>query len=277
MATRGWYSLHGTTWRIWFISCLVTLRNMKKQFLAHRMELIPVGLPFAVGLLLFFAVSMFWRAFQLAAVGATLVLILQGIADRSPLLWTVPWEALEFILSRKVRDNHFWLHRTQELLRESAGRRTKADGFATREGFVLIGASLTETQIQGASQSAWRTMCQKSATKEAAIGCKTMQFLLALWLITGGLTLLSVWRRVDFASVLLLSALCGAAGHLLARPVEQLLAPWADYVACSNNKTWPSRLEVESFAIPRFLWFKKGLVFQVRRIAGNETTSGAEA
>jgi hypothetical protein len=220
---------------------------------------------------------MLWRAFLMAAGAAVLVLILQEIADPSPLFWTVPWEALEFVLSRKVRDNHFWLHRTQELVRESADWFTKVDGFATREGFVLIGANLNETQIQWASQSAWRTMCQKSSTKEAPIGCKTMQFLFDLWLITGGLTVLSLWRGVDLAGWLLLSALCGAAGHLLARRAEKLLGQWADYVACSNNKTWPSRLEVESFPIPRFLWFKKGLVFQVRRIAENETTSGAEA
>jgi len=213
----------------------------------------------------------------MAAAAAALVLILQEIADPSPLFWTVPWEALQFVLSQKVRANHFWLHRTQKLLRQSAGWFARVDGFATHEGFVLIGANLNETQIQWASQSAWRTMWQKSSTKEAAVGCKTMQFLVALWLIAGGLTVLSLWRGVDLASGLLLSALCGAAGHLLARWAEKLLSSWADYVACSNNKTWPSRPEVESFAIPGFLWFKKGTVFQVRRTAGNDTTSGAEA
>ncbi len=274
MDTRNWHSRGWPIWRAWRMSCLASLRNIKNSISPHRPNLVPVGLPFAGGLVLILAASMFWRPFQMAAAAATLVLIMQEIADPSLLFWTVPWEALEFILSSKVRANHLWLHRTQELLREPAGKLTKADGFATRDGFVLIGASLTETQIQRTSESAWGTLCEMSATKEAAIGCKTMQFLFVLWLTTGGLTVLSLWRGVDLASGLLLSAVCGAAGHLLARPAEKLLAPWADYVACSNNKTWPSRLEVESFAIPRFLWFKKGLLFQVRRLAGNEASSG---
>ena len=68
---------------------------------------------------------------------------------------------------------------------------------------------------------------------------------------------------------------------LLATSSQDLLknywVPWADYVASSNGKNWPNRVEVgvQSFAIPSFLWFKERLVFQVRRIAGNEASSGA--
>jgi hypothetical protein len=118
-------------------------------------------------------------------------------------------------------------------------------------------------------------MSRESSVAEAAIGCKTMQFLLALCLITVGLTLLSHWTRVNLSSGLLLSALCGGASHILARPAEKLLGPWVDFVASSNGKIWPNRVEVEveKFAIPSFLWFKDGLVFQVRRIAGNEASS----
>src|SRR5207253_3123723 len=89
------------------------LRNIKNLALGE--------LPFAGGLVLLLAASMLWRAFPMALTGAGLVLILQEIADPSPLFFTVPWEALEFVLSRKVRANHFWLHRTQGLLRESGG------------------------------------------------------------------------------------------------------------------------------------------------------------
>ena len=254
------------TWRIWVASCVGRLSNT-----THRKSLFPVGLPYLIGLVLFVAASMFWPAFQMAAFGAALVLVLQEIAEPSPLFLTVPWQALEFVLSHRVRANHFWLHRTQGFLQESAVRFAKVDGFATREGFILMGASLDVTQIQSASWSAWRTTPQESSLTEAAIGCKTMQFLLALWLITGGLTALSLWRRVDLSSALLVSAVCGAAGHLLARRAEKLLGPWADCVASSNDKTWPNRVEVkvESFAIPNFLWFKEGLVFRVRRIGGN--------
>lgn len=274
MAARNSHSRGRPLWRTWRISCLGRLRNTKALLSAYRANLVSVGLPFAGGLALILAASMFWRTFWMGAAAAALALILQEIAEPSLLFWTVPWEALEFVRSRKLRVNHFWLHRTQKLLRESAGCFARVDGFATREGFVLIGANLNEAQIQWASESAWRTMCQKSSTNEAAVGCKTMQFLLALWLIVGGLTVLGLWRGIDLASGVLLSVLCGAGGHLLAKPAEKLLSPWADFVASSKDKTWTNRLNGNSFAIPSFFWFKKGRVFQVRRVAQNETPSG---
>jgi hypothetical protein len=264
MATRNWHSRALPTWRIWLISRLGRLRNVK--------NLASGELPFACGLVLVLAASMLWRVFPMVVTGAGLVLILQEIADPSPLFLTVPWEGLEFVLSRKVRANHFWLHRTQGLLRESGDSLSKIDGCATRDGFFLIAAAFNETQIQWASQSTWRAMCQKHSAKEAATGCKTMQFLLALWLIAGGLGALSLFRRVDLGSELLLCALCGAAGRLLARPVEKLVGPWACRVACSNQET--CRLEMESLAIPRFLWFKRSLVFQVRRTPAQESGEG---
>jgi len=266
MATRSWHSRGLPTWRIWLISRLGRLRNIK--------NLASGELPFAGGLVLLLAAFILWRAFPMVVTGAVLVLILQEIADPSPLFLTVPWEALEFVLSRKVRANHFWLHRTQGLLRESKDTLAKIDGCATRDGFFLIGATFNETQIQWASQSAWRATCQKTSAKEAATGCKTMQFLLALWLIAGGFAALSFFRGVDLGNGLLLCALCGAAGQLLAGPAEKLLGPWAARVACSNKETWPSRLEVESLAIPRFLWFKRSLVFQVRRMPAQESHEG---
>ena len=263
MATRSWHSRGLPNWRIWLISRLGRLRNIK--------NLAPGELPFAGGLVLLLAASMLWRAFPIVVTAAGLVLILQEIADPSPLFFTVPWEALEFVLSRKVRANHFWLHRTQGLLRESGDSLAKIAGCATRDGFFLIGAAFNEAQIQWA---AWPATRQKPSAKEAATGCKTMQFLLASWLIAGGFAVLNLFRGVDLGSGLLLCALCGAAGQLLARPVEKLLGPWAGRVACSNKETWPSRLEVESLAIPRFLWFKRSLVFQVRRTPAQESNEG---
>jgi hypothetical protein len=265
MATRSWHSRGLPAWRIWLLSCLGRLRNIQ--------NLAPGELPFAGGLVLLLAASMLWREFPMAVTAAGLVLILQEIADPSPLFLAVPWEALEFVLSRKVRANHFWLHRTQGLLRESGHSLAKIDGCATRDGFFLIGAAFNEAQIQWASQSAWRAPCQKPSAKETATGCRTIQFLLALWLIAGGFAVLSLFRGVDLGSGLLLCALCGAAGQLLARPVEKLLGPWAGRVACSKE-TWPSRLEVESLAIPRFQWFKRNLVFQVRRTPAQESNEG---
>ena len=60
----------------------------------------------------------------------------------------------------------------------------------------------------------------------------------------------------------------------MSEPVEKLLGRWAD---SPNDKTWPSRRDVDSFATPSFLWFKKGsLIFLVRQIAGSERLSDAE-
>jgi len=98
-----------------------------------------------------------------------------------------------------------------------------------------------------------------------------MKFLLALWLIAGGFAVVSLFRGVDLRSGLLLCGLCGAAGQLLASPAEKLLGPWAGRLASSNKETWPSRLDVESLAIPRFLWFKRSLVFHVRRTPAQES------
>ena len=54
----------------------------------------------------------------------------------------------------------------------------------------------------------------------------------------------------------------------MSEPFEKLLGRWAD---SPNDKTWTSRLEVDSFATPSFLWFKKGsLISLVRQIAGSE-------
>src|SRR5260370_38402523 len=165
MDTRSWSSRGLPSLRFWRISRIGHLRNIK--------NLAPGELPFAGGLVLLLEASMLWRAFPMEVTGGALVLLLQEIADPSPLFLAVPWEALEFVLSRKVRANHFWLHRTQGLLRESGDALAKIDCCATRDGFLLIAAAFNETQIPRASHSAWRAMCQKPTTKEAATGCKT--------------------------------------------------------------------------------------------------------
>lgn len=266
MATRSWHSHGLPIWRIWLISRLGRLRNIK--------NLASGELPFAGGLLLLLAASILWRSFPMVVIGAGLVLLLQQIADPSPLFFTVPWEALEFVLSRKVRANHFWLHRTQGLIQESGDSLAKIDGCATRDGFFLLGTSFNETQIEWASQSALRALCQRSSAKETATGCKMTQFLIASWLIAGGLAALSLFRGVNLGRGLLLCVLCGAIGQLLAKPAEKLLGPRASRVVCSNRETWSSRLEVESLAIPRFLWFKRNLIFQVRRMPAQESNEG---
>ncbi len=210
----------------------------------------------------------------MGAASAALVLFLQEIVDPAPLFWTVPWEAMQLVVSRRARGNHFWLHRTQRLIRESSGCQGKLDGFATREGFVLMGAPLTEAEIQWASEFTLLAMCGQASAEEAAGGCKTTRFLFAFWLIAGGLVALTAWRgQVDLASAVLLSAVCGAVGHGLAGPAEKFLGP--ALISFRDDKMYLGRLEVESFAVPHFLWFRGCQAFRVRLVEGEEIPSGA--
>jgi hypothetical protein len=266
VATGSWHSRTRPTWRMLLVSSLGRLRNVK--------NVVPVGLPLAGVFVLFLAASMLGRTLPMAVAAAGLALILQGIATPTPLFWTVPWEALEFVLSRQVRANHLWLHRTEVLLRASGSHLAKVDGVATRDGFFLIGTSLSETEIQWASEYVWRARCQKSSAKVAAPGCKTTQFLLALSLIAGGLPVLSLWRPVDLAGAFLLAAVGGAAGHFLTGPTEKLMSRWAENLACSDNKKGPFHFQVDSLAVPRFWWPPKGRVFHVRRISLRESNEG---
>jgi hypothetical protein len=227
----------------------------------------------AGGLMVFFTASMLWQTLLMVAVVVGLAIILQELADPSPLFWAVPWEAAAFVLSRKVRANHFWFHRAQGLVREFVGGFAKIDGFATREGFVLTGAGLNEAQVRWAAELAWRTTCQQSFAKKGAKGCKTTRLLLALWLIAGGLLMVGIWRAVNFASVLLLVAICGAAGHALAGRAEKFFGPWVERVAGRDEKILPNQLEVESYTVPPFLWLKGIRGYQVR-IAGEATPAG---
>lgn len=117
-------------------------------------------------------------------------------------------------------------------------------------------------------------MCQRSSAKEAATGCKMTQFLIASWLIGASLAALSLFRGADLGRGLLLCVLCGAIGQLLAGPAEKLLHPRAGRVVYSNREISSSRLEVESLEVPRFLWFKSGLIFKVRRMSIQESNKG---
>jgi hypothetical protein len=220
----------------------------------------------ALGLVVFFTAAIAWQALLMAWAAVGLALVLQQLADPSPLFWAVPWEAMEFTLSAKVRANHFWLHRTQDLARESLGWSAKADGFATRDGFVLMGSGLDTTAVRWSSELSWRNPCQQSSEENAARGCNTTRFLLALWPVAVGLIVLNAWRRLDLASAFLLSALCSAAGHGLAGPAEKLLLPWADRFQRREDVTRANILEVESFWVPSFLWLKGGRAFRVRQI-----------
>ena len=278
MATGSWNSLRLPSCRTWLISALERVRRITKATFTHRTRRLQQGILLSIGFVLFVVASLLWRTVLMVGIAAVLALILQELADPSRLFWAVPWEAVGIVFSRNVRLNHLWFHRTQDLVREASGCLSKLeviDGFATQDGFVLMGAGFNEAEVRWASELAWRLMCGQGPVKEPARGCKTMRFLFALWLVAGGLVAITVWRgKVDLASAALLAAVCGAMGHGLAGLAEKFLGPWAALVAFCDDEICPSRLEVVSFSSPHFLWFRGGRGFRVRRVAGEEISSG---
>src|SRR5215469_18390848 len=106
-------------------------------------------------LLLLVALRVLGQGLLMGVAGAALVLLLQAAVDPTALFWTAPWEAVQLLLSRGRCVNHIWLHRTQELARESVGLSSKLDGFAIVDGFVLIGIGRNKQFVQWTAEAAW--------------------------------------------------------------------------------------------------------------------------
>jgi len=202
--------------------------------------------------------------------GAALVLLLQEAVDPTPLFWAAPWEALQLFLSRARCVNHIWLHRTQELARESVGLSSKLDGFAMADGFVLIGVGRNKQFVQWAAEAAWLGIVQTRTKARYTRGCKAVRFLIAVCLMTGRLFALGAWRAIDLSTALLVAMLSGAGGHALARPFEnrfgQRLAGSARHQAVAGAFTF----EVEPVEFPQWLWCGVRQGFIVRRMPKEE-------
>jgi hypothetical protein len=203
--------------------------------------------------------------------GAALVLLLQEAVDPTPLFWTAPWEAMQLLLSRARRVNHIWLHRTQEMARESIGLSTKVDGFAMADGFVLIGAGSNKRLVRWIAEAAWQGIVGVHERARHSRGCKAVRFLIAVWLMTGVLLTLSLWRGIDLPAALLIAVFSGAAGHALAGPIENTLGRWLPVPASRDRDAGTFCLEVEPVEFPEWLWWPGGQGFIVRRISEDET------
>lgn len=270
MGAGGWHSLRWPSWRAWLETGVQRLQRISDTTPAQRVKLVRRGLLLAGVLLLFFTLSVIWRGLLMGAAGAALLLFLQGAVDPTPLFWTVPWQAMQLVLSRRARVNHIWLHRAQELARESIGVSTKRDGFATPDGFVLVNTGPNRQLVQWTAELAWRTMIQEDSAGKHARGCNAIRFLIALWLIAGGLLALGAWRGFDLAGALLVVLFCGAASQALARPLENKLGLWLAVPAWRDENARTDRFEVEPFEFPEFLWFQGSRGFRVRRIPREE-------
>jgi hypothetical protein len=219
----------------------------------------------ALGLVAFIIAALVWQALLMAAAVAGLALVLQQLADPSPLFWAVPWEALKLMMSTKARANHLWLHHTEDLARETLGWSAKVDGFATRDGFVLMGSRLDAAEVRSSSDLSLRILCQHSVQRKVSRGCKASRFLLALWVVSIGLLVLDSRRGLDIAGALLVVVSGSAAGYGLAGPAEKLLLRSIGRPKSGEDETRSDGLEVESFWVPTFLWLKGGRAFRVRQ------------
>jgi len=171
-------------------------------------------------LLLLVMLRVLGQGLLMGVAAAALVLLLQEAVDPTPLFWTAPWEAVQLLLSRACCGNHIWLHRTQELARESIGLSSKLDGFAMVDGFVLIGIGRHKQFVQWTAEAAWLGIVQTHTRARHPRECKAVRFLVAVCLRTGGLFALGAWRVVDLSTALLVAMFSGAGGHALARPFE---------------------------------------------------------
>lgn len=275
MATGSWNSPRLPSCRTWLNSGLDCVRRITNLTSAHRANLVRRGILLGLGVVFLAIASLLWHTVLMMGIAVFLAEVLQELADPSPLFWAAPWELLGIVFSRNVRLNHFWFHRTQDLIREASGCLGKLEGFATQDVFVLMGAGFNEVEVRWASELAWRMMCGQGASKESIRGCKTTRILLAVLLIAGGLVAVIVWQgKIELASAVLVAGVCAAAGHGLAGPTERFLSPWAALIAFCDDGVCSSHLEVGSFSSRHFIWYKGGQTFRVWRVEDEENPAG---
>src|SRR5260370_36849095 len=99
---------------------------------------------------------------------------------------------------------------TRDLAVDSIGRSLESDGFAVADGFLLIGVGRNEQLVQWTVDSAWRGMTQKWERALVRRSCKAVRFLVGVWLMTGSLLAMSIWRAIDLPECLLIASLSAA-------------------------------------------------------------------
>src|SRR5450755_3045602 len=113
-------------------------------------------------------------------------------------------------------------------------------------------------------------MAQEREGASARQGCKAVRFLVAVWLMIGGLPVLSMWRGLDLPGALLIALLSAAGGHALARPVEKMLVNGLAIPAWQREDARGFRLEIEPIEFPEWLWWQGSQGFIVRRVPEKE-------
>src|SRR5258708_10399915 len=133
MATGSKHEFLLQSWRVRRVD---QLRSVKDGSNGRWAKLLRVGQSLVSLLFLLIILRVFGQGLLMGVAGAALVLLLQEAVDPTPLFWTAPWEAMQLLLSRARRVNHIWLHRKQELARESYGISMEVDGFAMDDGIA---------------------------------------------------------------------------------------------------------------------------------------------
>jgi hypothetical protein len=267
-------SAHEFLLRSWRMRRVAHLRSVKDGSKGGWAKLLGAVQSFACLLLLLITLRVAGQGLLRGVAGTALVLLLQEAVDPTPLFWTAPWEAMQLLLSRSRRVNHIWLHRTQELARESIGMSRKVDGFAMADGFVLIGVGCNKQLVRWTAEAAWRGIVRVRKRARHSRGCKALRFLIAVWLMAGILLAMSVWRGIDLPTVLLIAVFSGAAGHALAQPFENTLGRWLALPAWHHEDARTFCVEVEPVEFPEWLRWQGGQGFIVRRIPEEEARKG---
>jgi len=255
--------------RSWRLRRVDHLRSVKDRSKGRWSKLLRAVQSFACLLLLLIILRVAGQGLLMGVAGATLVLLLQEAWTPHPSSGRHPG-TMQLLLSRARRVNHIWLHRTQELARESIGLSTKVDGFAMADGFVLIGVGSNKQLVRWTAEAAWRGTDRARERARHTRGCKAVRFLIAVWLMAGVLLALSVWRGIDLPTVLLIAVFSGAAGHALAQPFENAVRRWLAVPAWHDDDARTFCLEVEPIQFPEWLWWQGGQGFIVRRIPEEE-------
>jgi hypothetical protein len=260
MAIWSWHPLHAP--KRWFHLPAVPLR-LRELWRTDR----PLGLAVGIGILVvLFMFPTLATAFLLASLAALLGLILQAALKPSPLVWAVPWEAVELFLDRKARLNHAWKHHIQSLACELVESPGDPESYADAEGIFLFTDRLRKTQVQQLAQSAWDEMVQQ-ADENPVHTCKTVQFFLTALLGVGAFLTLQVWRDVEFPFAILCIVVAIVAAGSLVAGAEKLLGRWMETRAWQEEKAETNLIQVEPMEIPKMFFFRGGQGFCVYRIA----------
>ncbi len=262
---NGLHSLHGPQWGERLSVGFRHLQTWVTAKLPSEWRLLLAIFALVLALELVISIPI-WLCLMLVLQGSAVALLLQQIADPTPIYWTVPAEAWDLIGSNKARVNHLWLHRTQELICPSVDSPRTSAGYSTSDGFVLLNANATQLQVLVAAQAAWHELAEDRREGRFLKGCKASRLIAATMFLLVAVLALSALRRLDVGSFLLAVVLSSGAGHAAARGVERIFGSWTTFSIWREEKAGMNEVVVAPFTLPRLLWFEGGKGFFVKRV-----------